>query len=269
MQDAFCLNSSNKPLRYVDTLTSWDKSLWRLEDSKELIRLLRETGTMSFIDPASKPANRIASYYNPQVAVKTKNGNIVRRVRGTYGGNISDYAGDKSAMTADQQTVKLLLNEVVSEDVKFMTADIKDFYLKTLLLTPEYMWIKRSQIPADIAATYKSNIIWKGDSAMVKIVQGIYGLPQAGKLAQEKLTLLLAKHGYNPTASTPCLFRHKDRNIFFTLVVDDFGIKYERKEDVDHHLAALREEYEVTEDWEGAKILVYPLNSMAKQNIEQ
>jgi hypothetical protein len=255
MQDAFVLNDENRPLRYVDTLASRDKDLWRLEDSKELLRLIRDTGTMHFIDPSSKPKQRIASYYNPQVSVKTKDGVIVRRVRGTYGGNVSDYQGDKSALTAGQTTVKLLLNAVVSEDAKFMTADAKDFYLGTPMENPEYMWIKREQIPADIADTFSSSIIWVGDRAMVKIVRGIYGLPQAGKLAQEKLNSLLAKHGYHQTPNTPCLYRHDKRNIAFTLVVDDFGVKYSDKDDVQHLLNAIREEYELTEDWTGAKYL--------------
>jgi hypothetical protein len=158
-------------------------------------------------------------------------------------------------MTADQPTVKLLLNAVVSEDAKFMTADAKDFYLGSPMETPEYMWIKKDQIPDDIANTFKSSIIWRGDKAMVKIVRGIYGLPQAGKLAQDKLNRLLAKHGYHQMPNTPCLYRHDTRNITFTLVVDDFGVKYKDKDDVQHLLNAIREEYELTEDWEGAKYL--------------
>jgi hypothetical protein len=76
----------------------------------------------------------------------------------------------------------------------------------------------------------------------------LYGLPQAGHLAQEKLTKRLSKGGYEPTANTPCLFKHITRPIMFTLVVDDFAIKYKNKEDADHLLATIREEYEVTED---------------------
>jgi hypothetical protein len=36
-----------------------------------------------------------------------------------------------------------------------------------------------------------------------------------------------------------------------TLVVDDFGIKYLGKENADHLLNALKENFEVTEDWAG------------------
>jgi hypothetical protein len=260
MQDAFAMNKDSQPLRYIDTKTAWDKDLWRLEESKELFRLLRDTPTMKFIDPASKPANRIASYYNPQAKVKTKDGLVVRRIRGTYGGNISDFNGARSAQTADMQTVKLLLNAVISEDAHFMTADIKDFYLGTPLPTPEYMWIKRGQLPADIVAHYANAIIWHHDSAMVEISQGIYGLPQAGRLAQEKLSRLLALHGYTEAPSTPCLYRHATRPIAFTLVVDDFAIKYRDKTDAEHLLQAIREGYELTTDWSGSKYLGMSVN---------
>jgi hypothetical protein len=37
-----------------------------------------------------------------------------------------------------------------------------------------------------------------------------------------------------------------------TLCVDDFGIKYERKEDLDHLLNALRQKYEVSVDMTGS-----------------
>ena len=41
----------------------------------------------------------------------------------------------------------------------------------------------------------------------------------------------------------------------FSLVVDDFEIKYTRKADVKHMLKYLREDYKITEDWTGEKYL--------------
>ena len=37
----------------------------------------------------------------------------------------------------------------------------------------------------------------------------------------------------------------------FVLVVDDFGVKYKGKEHAQHLYAALKENYEVTTDWQG------------------
>ena len=72
---------------------------------------------------------------------------------------------------------------------------------------------------------YKVKEMCKGTNAPVEIKGGIYGLPQAGILAQERLVKHLAEHGYTPTLNTPILFKQESRPIAFTLVVDDFGIK--------------------------------------------
>lgn len=48
---------------------------------------------------------------------------------------------------------------------------------------------------------------------------------------------------------------HETRPIAFTLVVDDFGIKYKGREHADHLIAALQELYEITIDWTGSKYL--------------
>jgi hypothetical protein len=45
--------------------------------------------------------------------------------------------------------------------------------------------------------------------------------------------------------------KHKWRPILFTLVVDDFGVKYVGKEHVDHLIKCIKETYELTKDWTG------------------
>jgi hypothetical protein len=79
----------------------------------------------------------------------------------------------------------------------------------------------------------------------------MYGLPQAGRLANDLLVKCLAPNGYRPVRHTHGLWKHNTRTVTFTLVIDDFGIKYVGKEHVDHLLQALKQEYEVTEDWSG------------------
>jgi hypothetical protein len=51
--------------------------------------------------------------------------------------------------------------------------------------------------------------------------------------------------------NTPGLWKHKTRPIAFTLVIDNFGVKYVGKEHVDHLIACIKEKYELTEDWTG------------------
>jgi hypothetical protein len=45
------------------------------------------------------------------------------------------------------------------------------------------------------------------------------------------------------------LWYHESRLIFFTLVVDDFGLKYENKDDVNHLVASIKTTYTLTKDW--------------------
>ena len=54
--------------------------------------------------------------------------------------------------------------------------------------------------------------------------------------------------------------KHKWRHIAFPLVVDDFGIKYVGKEHADHLIAALKQDYELDEDWDGTKYCGILLN---------
>ena len=83
----------------------------------------------------------------------------------------------------------------------------------------------------------------------IEIMKGMYGLPQAGLLANVKLTKHLAKYEYHPTKYTPGLCTHESRQIAFTLTVDDFLIKYSTKEDADHLLSALKYQYVIYNVW--------------------
>ena len=67
----------------------------------------------------------------------------------------------------------------------------------------------------------------------------MYGLPQAGMLAHKDLVSQLTKHGYYPATFTPGLWTHESNGITFTLVVDDFGIKYTSIESLNHLINVL------------------------------
>ena len=68
----------------------------------------------------------------------------------------------------------------------------------------------------------------------VEIRKGMYGLPQAGKIANDKLIPILKAAGYHQSDHTPGLFKHEHRPTAFCLVVDDFGVKYVGKEHAEH-----------------------------------
>jgi hypothetical protein len=60
----------------------------------------------------------------------------------------------------------------------------------------------------------------------IEVQKGIYGLLQAGILANQLLAHRLAIHGYHQNKFTPGLWQHVTRPIQFTLVVDDFGVQF-------------------------------------------
>jgi hypothetical protein len=73
---------------------------------------------------------------------------------------------------------------------------------------------------------------------------------QAGLLANQLLQKRLAPFGYYPALHTPGLWLHKTRPIAFSLVVDDFAVKYVGKHHADHLINALLQSYELTTYWE-------------------
>jgi len=82
----------------------------------------------------------------------------------------------------------------------------------------------------------------------MRIGSTIYGLKSAGRLSQDRLITHLSEHGYHQAVHTPCLFIHKSNGIAFTLVVDDFLVKYKTQQSADHLIDTLRKLYIITVD---------------------
>ncbi len=85
----------------------------------------------------------------------------------------------------------------------------------------------------------------------IKMQRAVWGLPQAGILANKCLWRKLALFGYTECVNMPGLWKHKTQPILFTLVTDNFGVKYVSKNDVDHLIASIETTYTLTEDWTG------------------
>ena len=78
----------------------------------------------------------------------------------------------------------------------------------------------------------------------------MYGLPQAGFLANKLLGRCLSKHGYFPVQYTPGLWKHAWLPVTFSLVVDDFGVKYTGKDHALHLINATENDYKLALDWQ-------------------
>ena len=139
---------------------------------------------------------------------------------------------------------------------KCVLADIKNFYLNNALPDSEYMKFHIATIPQEIIDKYNLlNIVDNQGFVYVKIVKGMYGINQAVIIAHRSLIHHLAPFRYHPDRHTPGLWKHETRDTIFTLVVDDFAIKYTSLNNAQHLLHALKEKYTISEDWE-AKIYI-------------
>ena len=105
----------------------------------------------------------------------------------------------------------------------------------TPIKRPEYICISIKDIPDEIINKYKlRDKADKNGSVYIEANCGMYGLPQAGFLANELLEKRLNKRGYQHIKLVPVLWKHKWIPVQFTLVVDDFGVKYVGKEHALH-----------------------------------
>ena len=176
------------------------------------------------------------------------------RTRITIGGNRICYPGDTGTKTGSLELVKLIFNDVLSTpQARLGCFDISNFYLGTPLNRPEYVRIKLADIPQEFVDEYSLTTLERDGWIYFEINKGVYGLKQAGKLANDLLTERLAEHGYYQCRVTPGLWRHKWRPITFVLIVDDFAIKYVGRRHAEHLLISLQQHYKVTTDWTGTK----------------
>ncbi|KAL7475598.1 hypothetical protein ACHAW6_001508 [Cyclotella cf. meneghiniana] len=130
-----------------------------------------------------------------------------------------------------------------------MTVDIKNFYLNTPLKWYEYLKLCLTDLSNDVMEQY--NLKDKATShgfVYVEIQKGIYGLPQAGLLAQELLEARLNAKGFKQSNFTLGLWMHDTRQIQFTLVMDDFGVQYVGEENAQFLIDTLKENYTIAGD---------------------
>ena len=213
---------------------------------------IKGTDTCKFIHRHEMPKDRTATYVRIVVADRPRKAEP-RRVRVTVGGDKVDYPGEVSTKTTDIITAKVLLNKVIStDDGQFMCMDIKDFYLNNELPRKEYIRIPADILPKEFMDLYDLHDKVYNGYIYAEVSKGMYGLPQAGRVAYDTLAPLLQAAGYTPTGHIPGLFRHATSSILFCLTVDDFGVFYTAKPNAEHLRDTLKEHYKITEDWTGS-----------------
>ena len=108
------------------------------------------------------------------------------------------------------------------------------------------MWIPYDILSKDIIDLYNLDSIVADNGFVYMEVHGrIYGLFQAGRLAHNNLVAHLAPYNYAPVTFTPSLWVNKQNSIMFTLVVDDFGVKYTSDINLHHLINTLESKYTI------------------------
>ncbi len=163
------------------------------------------------------------------------------------------YPGNAGTPTANLLTIKILINSIISTaGTKFMTMDINDFYLNTPMARYEYMRLRIADMPDNAIEHYNLRDKATPDGYIYCGIQkGMYGLPQAGIIAQQLFKERLQKHGYRQSQTTPGLWKHDTRPISFSLVIVDFGVKYVNKENAQHLLDTVWHYYKYSCDQKG------------------
>ena len=164
------------------------------------------------------------------------------RCRLVVGFDRLSFDNETAALAANLLESKLIFNSTISTPgAKFITLDIKDFFLASTMPEAEYMKMHIDEIPQDIITKYNMNqLVDKNRYVHFKINKGMYGLKQAAILAYEQLRKRLALYGYIPIPNTVGMWKHETCPIQFCLCVDNFGIKFTQKADVEHLLDALQ-----------------------------
>jgi hypothetical protein len=129
-----------------------------------------------------------------------------------------------------------------------MCLDVKNVYLGTPMEEFEYLRIPIKLTPLEIITQYNLLPLVSDGHIYIEVQKGMYGLPQTGILANHLLATRLAPYGYRQTKTTPGLWVHDTLPVTFSLVVDNFSVKYEGIANANHLINALEQHYTVSKD---------------------
>jgi len=118
------------------------------------------------------------------------------------------------------------------------------------------MRIHIKNIPQEIINEYNlMDLVAPDGYVYIEICRAMYGLQQSGHLTNIKIEKVIGKQGFYPSKYTPVLYLYKTRPIFFTLVVDDSGVKYVNKDHALYLKKTLQDHYPINSDWAGERYI--------------
>ena len=104
-------------------------------------------------------------------------------------------------------------------------------------------------IPQEFINAYNLKKKFQNWYISAQVTNGMYVLPQEGWIAHDALFQHLTLYVYHPSSKTLGLWTHDSCPVNFTLVVNDFCVKYPGKEYALHLKAALEDNYKVATYW--------------------
>ena len=112
----------------------------------------------------------------------------------TVGSNRLLYTADAGSLVANLVETKLLINSTISDaskGVRFMSTNLKYFFLTTPMKGNDYIQVNYKHFPQDIRQQYKlEQKVTPSGHVFIKIKQRMYGLKQAAILAYDHLEKL-------------------------------------------------------------------------------
>ena len=182
-----------KLLRDPKHKETWEKSA--ANEFGQLAQGLKDgrvkgTNTIFFISKDKVPKDRAkdVTYGSFRCDLKP-NKTETHCTRLVAGGDRVNYPANAGTPTANMTLFKILLNSIIStKGARCVMVDIKDFYLCMPMKRFEYMRLKITDIPEEIIREYGLQALATSDGYVhCEIQKGMYGLPQAGIIAQELL----------------------------------------------------------------------------------
>ena len=161
----FMRNQLNNKLNHIFDLQGRKQSLdqllqgptfntWQIATSNELgrlaqgIRNIQGNDVIDFIHKRDIPSHKKVTYANMVCDYRPLKSEPFR-VRLTVGGDRLEYDFDSASPAASLLETKLLINSTISQSAqgcRFITLDIKDFFLQTDMKDHEYMRIHKKYI---------------------------------------------------------------------------------------------------------------------------
>lgn len=250
-------NELGRMASYKDMMTHPNPKIrrrWLRSGENEFGRLLQGYGDVDGLDVLEVihkfdiPTGKIVTYPRYTIDYRPEKSDPWR-TRITTGGDRIPYAGETSTHQASMETIKTMLNSVLSkETARCVTGDISNMYLESDLPEHEFVKFKYELIPPRIIEHYKLDQYVHNGYIYFRVKKAWYGLKQSGKIAHDDLVGLLASRGYHEKEHTPGLFVHETRDIAFALVTDDFLIQVVHDADLQHLIDTIQSKYKFKVD---------------------